>query len=158
MPWLEYACQGTHREGGKTMTTNPNDWNHQVIEEFRANGGKVTGQLSNVPLLLLTTRGAKSGQRRVVPLGYLTDGNRIIIAASKLGSPTHPDWYHNLLAYPEVTVEVGNETYTAIATVMKGEEREHLWARAIEQFRFIKEHQSKTTRQIPLVALEQPVS
>lgn len=136
------------------MTTNQNNWNHQVIEEFRAHGGKVTGQLSNVPLLILTTTGAKSGQRHTVPLGYLTDGHHLIIAASKLGSPTHPDWYHNLLTHPEVTVETGQEIYTATARVVKDEEREHLWAIAIEHFRFIEEHQSKTTRLIPLIVLE----
>ena len=82
------------------MVNSPNDWNHQVIEEFRANEGKVSGRLSGVSLLLLTTIGAKSGQRRVVPLGYLTDGKRLIIVASKQGAPTHPDWYYNLLAHP----------------------------------------------------------
>lgn len=148
------------------MTTNPsdfspqamNDWNQRVIQEFRANGGKVTGRMGSAPLLLLTTTGAKSGKHRVAPLGYLTDGNRLIIVASKLGSPTHPDWYHNLLAHPEVTVEVGNETYTATATVIQGEEREHIWAWAAEQFSFINDHQAKTTRQIPLIALERKTS
>ncbi|MBV9227747.1 MAG: nitroreductase family deazaflavin-dependent oxidoreductase [Chloroflexi bacterium] len=136
------------------MENNLNEWNRKVIDDFRANGGKVNGQLGGVPLLLLTTTGAKSGLRRVLPLGYLTDGERLIVAASKQGAPTHPAWYHNLLAHPEVTVEVGNECFTAIAAVVEGEERERLWARALEQFRFLGEHQSKTTRQIPLVALE----
>src|SRR5438876_6602188 len=136
------------------MTTASKDWNHQVIEEFRANGGKVGGRLIGVPLLLLTTIGAKSGQHRVVPLGYLTDGKRLIIAASKSGAPTNPDWYHNLLANPEVTIEVGDETYIAIATIVKGDERERLWIKASAQFRLIKDHQSKTTRQIPLITLE----
>lgn len=136
------------------MTTRPNDWNRRVIEEFRANGGKVSGQLSNIPLLLLTTIGAKSGQSRITPLGYLADGNRLLIVASNLGSPTHPAWYHNLLAHPQVTVEVGDKTYTAIATVLQGTEREQVWAKGIEQFGFLNEHQAKTTRQIPLVSLE----
>ena len=88
-----------------------NDWNSKIIEEFRANGGKVGGPFEGAPLLLLTTTGAKSGQRRTSPLMYMPDNNRMIIFASKAGAPTNPDWYHNLVAHPEATIEVGTETF-----------------------------------------------
>src|SRR5579859_3153410 len=92
-----------------------NDWNRGIIEEFRANGGKVGGMWEGRRLLLLTTTGAKSGQRRTTPLAYLPDGDRLLIFGSKAGMPTHPDWYHNLVAHPDVNVEVGAETYEATA-------------------------------------------
>ncbi len=114
-----------------------NDWNRQTIEEFRANGGKVGGMWEGKPLLLLTTTGAKSGQRRTNP-----------------GTPTNPDWYYNLLAHPEVTVEVGAETYAATATVLSGEERDRLYAKQAGLYPQFAEYQAKTTRQIPVIALE----
>src|SRR5258708_12405768 len=85
--------------------TNRNDSNRQVIEEFRANGGKVSGPYEHTPLHLLTTTGAKSGERRITPLGYIPDGDRLLVFASNGGAPTHPDWYHNLVAHPEPTLE-----------------------------------------------------
>jgi deazaflavin-dependent oxidoreductase (nitroreductase family) len=132
-----------------------NDWNRQTIEEFRANGGKVGGMWEGRPLLLLTTTGAKSGQRRTNPTMYLRDGDRLLVFASKAGAPTNPDWYHNLLAHPEVTVEVGPETYTANATVLSGEERDRLFAKQAGLYPQFAEYQAKTTRQIPVIALEQ---
>lgn len=128
------------------------DYNRHLIEEFRANGGKVSGQWST-PLLLLTTTGAKSGQRRTTPMGYIPEGDRLIVIASNLGALAHPDWYHNIVAHPEVTVEAGAETFDTIAKVTSGEEREQLWARAVELYPFFVEHQAKTTRQIPIIAL-----
>lgn len=110
------------------------DWNRQTIEEFRANKGKVGGMWEGKPLLLLTTTGAKSGKRRTTPTMYLRDGDRLLIFASKGGAPTHPAWYHNLVAHPQVTVEVGSETYKATATVLKGEERDRLYARQAELY------------------------
>src|ERR1700730_4310612 len=101
-----------------------NDWNRQTIEAFHANGGKVGGMWEGRPLLLLTTAGAKSGQRRTNPVMYLRHGDRLIALASKGAPPTTPDWYHNLLAHPQVTVEVGSEVYEATATVLSGEERD----------------------------------
>ena len=98
-------------------TTDYNDFNRQLIEEFRANGGKVSGMFAGAPLLLLTTTGAKSGQPRVAPLAYTTDNGRLVVIASKGGAPTHPDWFHNVRANPEVTVEVGTETFPARATI-----------------------------------------
>src|SRR3954453_11725132 len=91
--------------------TDYNAFNRQLIEEFRANGGKVGGMFAGAPLLLLTTTGAKSGQARVAPLAYTTDNDRLVVIASKGGAPTHPDWFHNVRANPEVTVEVGTETF-----------------------------------------------
>ena len=134
------------------MTTR-NDYNRQVVEEFRANGGKVGGMWEGTPLLLLTTRGAKSGERRITPMGYLPDGDRLIVWASNGGAPTHPDWYHNLVAHPEVTVEVGTETFDAIAVVTEDAERDRLWTKAVERYPILAEHQAKTTRQIPVIAL-----
>src|SRR6266700_5885662 len=103
-----------------------NDWNRQVIEEFRANRGKVGGMWEGRPLLLLTTTGAKSGERRTTPTMYLRDGGRLLVFASKGGAPTHPAWYHNLLAHPEVTVELGTETFKARAVPVTGAERVRL--------------------------------
>ena len=131
-----------------------NNWNRQVIEEFRANGGKVGGPFQNSSVLLLTTTGAKSGQRRTTPLAYLPDGKRMIIFASKGGAPTNPDWYHNLVAHPQVTVEVGTETIEATATVITGEERDRLYAKQAERFPNFGEYQAKTARTIPVIALE----
>lgn len=129
------------------------DWNRQIIEEFRANQGKVGGVWEGRRLLLLTTTGAKSGQRRTNPLAYLPDGDRLLIFASKAGMPTNPDWYHNLVAHPDVTVEVGAETYEATATVLTGEERDRLYAKQAEVSPAFADYQAKTTRTIPVIAL-----
>lgn len=131
-----------------------NDWNRQTIEAFRANGGKVGGVWEGRPLILLTTTGAKSGKRRTRPMMYLPDGDRLLVFASKGGAPTNPAWYHNLLAHPEVTVEVGTETYEANATVLKGEERDRLFARQAELYPQFGQYQARTTRKIPVIALE----
>ena len=130
------------------------DWNRRVIEEFRANGGKVGGYFADKDLLLLTTTGAKSGQPRVIPLAYIPDGDRLITFASKAGAPTHPAWYYNLLAHPEVTVEVGNETFQARATMATGEEYQRLDALVRKLVPIHAEYQARTTRQIPLVVIE----
>ena len=133
--------------------TIPDNYNRQVIQEFRANEGKVGGVWEHTPLLMLTTTGAKSGERRITPMAYMPDGNRLIVFASAGGAPTHPGWYHNLLANPEVTVEVGTETFAAIAAVTEGSERDRLWVKAVELYSSLAEHQAKTTRQIPVIAL-----
>jgi deazaflavin-dependent oxidoreductase (nitroreductase family) len=130
------------------------DWNRQTIEAFRANGGKVGGMWEGRPLLLLTTTGARSSQRRTNPTMYLSDGERLLVFASKGGAPTNPDWYHNLLAHPVVTVEVGTETYEATATVLTGEERDRQYARQAEHYPQFAEYQTKTARKIPVIALE----
>lgn len=135
-----------------------NEWNRRTMEEFRANGGKVGGMWEGRPLLLLTTLGAKSGQPRTHPVMYLRDGDRLLVFASKGGAPTNPDWYHNLVVHPEVTVEVGSETYPAIATVLSGEEQDRLYARQAELYPQFGEYQARTTRKIPVIALERRTS
>lgn len=130
------------------------DWNSQIIEEFRKNGGKVGGQFEGAPLLLLTTTGAKSGQRRTTPLMYLPDGDRMIIFASKAGAPTNPDWYYNLLAHPEASVEVGTQTLGAKANVITGEERDQLYAKHAKLYPGFADYEKKTTRKIPVIALQ----
>jgi deazaflavin-dependent oxidoreductase (nitroreductase family) len=134
--------------------TSPTDWNQAIIAEFRANGGKVGGPFEGAPLLLLTTTGAKTGRRLTTPVLYNTDGQRLLIFASKGGAPTHPAWYHNLVANPRVTLEVGTETFEATATVLHGEERDRLFARHAAQYPGFAEYQAKTTRTIPVIALE----
>ncbi len=132
----------------------PNDWNRKIIEEFHANKGKVGGPFEGAPLLLLTTTGAKSGQQRTTPLVYMPDGDRMIIFASKAGAPTNPDWYHNLVAHPQVTVEVGTETLNVTAVVITGEERDRLYAKQAAINPGFAEYETKTTRKIPVIALE----
>jgi len=125
-----------------------------VIEEFRANRGKVGGPFEGRPVLLLTVTGAKSGRRITKPLVYLPDGQRLLVFGSKGGAPSHPAWYHNLVANPRVTVEVGPETYEARATVLTGEERDRHFARQVEAMPNFGDYQRKTTRLIPVIALE----
>jgi deazaflavin-dependent oxidoreductase (nitroreductase family) len=140
------------------IMTNINDWNRQIIEEFHANAGKVGGPFEGKSLLLLTTTGTRSGKSHTTPLAYLPDGDRQVVFASKGGAPTNPDWYHNLVAHPEVTVEIGNgsktETFQATATVIAGEERDQLYAKQVEVFPGFAEYQAKTSRLIPVIALE----
>ena len=130
-----------------------NDFNQHVITEFRANQGKVSGQLANMPLLLLTTTGAKSGRAITKPLVYTREGDRIVIIASFAGSPKNPPWYHNLVANPEATVEVGSERFRVRATATSGEERQRLFNSQAEQMPIFAEYQQKTTRQIPVFVL-----
>lgn len=129
-------------------------WNEQVIAEFRANGGKVGGQFEGAPLLLLTTTGAKSGRATTTPVMYLPDGDHLAIIASFAGGPRNPAWFYNLVAHPRVTVEVGDETFTALARVTTGEERDTLYARQAALYPGFKEYEEKTSRVIPVVALE----
>lgn len=131
------------------------DFNQQVIEEFRANAGRVGGPFEGGRLILLTTTGARTGARRTNPVGYLPDGERILVIASAGGAPRHPDWFHNLVANPVVQVEDGVFTYEAEATVLDGPEHDRMWARAVESDPGWAEYQAKTTRRIPVVALTQ---
>ncbi len=128
------------------------DWNTGVIEEFRANGGKVGGPYEGGKLLLLTTTGARSGKRHTVPLAYLTEGSRLIVS-SLLGA-AYPAWYHNLVAQRAVTIELGSLTFDATATVITGEEREQLWAWVTQQWPLLVDHQTTTSLQLPLVSLQ----
>jgi len=129
------------------------DFNTSIIEEFRANGGKVAGPFQGAPLVLITTTGAKSGQPRVAPVVYLRDGERIVIIASKAGAPTNPDWYHNLKANPTVTVEIGDEKFEATAEEVTGEERNRLYAAQVAVMPGFQEYADKTSRVIPVIAL-----
>ena len=129
------------------------DFNQRVIGEFRANQGKVSGQLANMPVLLLTMTGARSGRTLTTPLVYTTDGDRLVVIASFAGAPTHPAWYHNLIANPEATVEVGRERFRVKATVTAREERQHLFDRQATQMPIFVEYQHKTSRQIPVLVL-----
>ena len=130
------------------------DFNQKIIEEFRANGGKVGGPFAGGNMLLLTTTGARSGQPRVSPLAYSSDGDRIVAIASKGGAPTNPDWFHNLIANPIVTVERGTETFQARATVPEAAERDRLFDQVSAQMPGFAEYQRNTTRKIPVVLLE----
>ena len=125
--------------------------NRRVVEEFRANSGKVQGW---GPLILLTTKGAKSGQTRLYPLMSVPYGDNYIAVASKGGAPKNPLWYYNLLAHPDVTVEVGNETFAAAARLLNGDEREQAFEKAVAVFPPYGEYQKKTTREIPVFLLE----
>ena len=130
------------------------DWNRQIIEEFRANGGKVGGQFEGAPMLILHTTGARSGRERENPLVYQADGDRIVVFASKGGAPTNPDWYHNLRADPRVSVELGETRFNAVARVAEGEERERIWARQKELMPGFADYERQTDREIPVVVLE----
>ena len=130
------------------------DWNAAIIDEFRARGGKVGGQFEGAPLLILHTTGARSGKERVTPLVYQPVGDALAIFASKGGAPTSPDWYHNLVANPKVTVEVGTETLERTARVADGDERERIWTAQKQLMPGFAEYEANTTRQIPVVILE----
>ena len=131
-----------------------NDWNKAIIEEFRANGGRVGGMFDGKPLLLLHNTGARTGTRRVTPLVYqdLTDGYAIF--ASKAGADTNPDWYHNVVANPGTEVEVGTDTVRVHARVATGDERDRIWTRQKRDYPQFAEYESSTSRVIPVIVLE----
>jgi deazaflavin-dependent oxidoreductase (nitroreductase family) len=129
------------------------DYNERIIDEFRANGGRVPSWGGTSPLLLLHHRGAKSAVERVNPVAYLEDNGRYVIFASKAGAPTNPGWYHNLKAHPETTIEVGGETVDVIAREVSGQERDRLFAAQVERSPQFAEYQRKTSRLIPVVVL-----
>ncbi|HWE10440.1 MAG TPA: nitroreductase family deazaflavin-dependent oxidoreductase [Solirubrobacteraceae bacterium] len=139
------------------MSTSPDDFNTRVIEEFRASDGRVGGPFEQMPLLLLHHTGARSGTERVNPLAYLRDADRYVIFASKGGAPTHPDWYHNLRAHPEVAIEVGPETMRAVASEATGDERDRLFQAQVERSEQFGEYERKAGRAIPVIVLT-PVS
>jgi deazaflavin-dependent oxidoreductase (nitroreductase family) len=135
------------------MSTSPPDFNAQIIEEFRANAGRVGGIFEGTPLLLLHHTGARSGKRRINPVAYLRDGNRYVIFASKAGAPTNPGWYHNLKAHPEVSIEVGTEEIDVVASEATGPERERLFTAQAERSPQFAEYQAQTDRLIPVIIL-----
>jgi deazaflavin-dependent oxidoreductase (nitroreductase family) len=130
-----------------------NDWNATIIAEFRANEGKVGGDFAGAPVLLLHTKGAKSGQERINPIMYLDFEGKRYVFASYAGAPSDPDWFHNLVANPTVTIEVGTETYEATATPVSLEERDRVYPVQAELFPNFAEYETKTTRKIPVVEL-----
>ena len=134
--------------------SDANDWNTRLIEEFRANDGKVGGQFDGAPLLLLHTTGARSGEERVNPVMYQDLGGPVAVFASKAGAPTNPDWYHNVVANAEVTAEIGTETRRFRARVATGDEREQIWARQKQDFPGFADYEANTSREIPVVVLE----
>src|SRR5262245_53375167 len=127
--------------------------NKRIIDEFRENGGKVGGRFEGKTLLLLHTKGAKSGRERINPVAYVRDGDRYVVIASKGGAPTSPSWYFNLLANPLVTVEVGLESLQAYATVAEEPERTRLYNKMVEMMPTFDDYRHKTTRQIPVIVL-----
>src|SRR5881227_3047419 len=130
------------------------DWNTAIIEEFRANDGDVGGGFAGAPMLLLHTTGAKSGQERVNPMVFRRDGDAYVVFASKAGADTNPDWYHNLLAHPEVEAEIGAERVALRARVAEGDERERLWSAQKQDMPGFADYERTTSRQIPVVVLE----
>jgi deazaflavin-dependent oxidoreductase (nitroreductase family) len=133
----------------------PGGFNEGVIDDFRTHKGQITkGPFTGRSLLLLTTRGKKSGRERTSPLAYTRDGGRIFVIASKGGAPSHPDWYQNLRMNPRVTVEVGPERFEATASVAKGAERRRLYDLQSAHMPAFKEYEKRTTREIPVVVLE----
>ena len=131
-----------------------NDFNQQMIKEFRENHGKLGGPFEGGTMLLLHHTGAKSGKERVNPLAYQPLGTNFAIFASKGGAPSNPDWYHNLLAHPSVSVEVGDDTFKVKARVASGSEREEIWAKQKQLMPGFADYESKTARQIPVIVLE----
>jgi deazaflavin-dependent oxidoreductase (nitroreductase family) len=135
------------------MSTSPEDFNARIIEEFRANEGRVGGMFEGATLLLLHHVGARSGQDRVNPLAYNRDGDRYVVFASKAGAPNNPDWYHNLKSNPNVTIEVGTDTIAVAAEEARGEERDRLFGAQVERSPQFAEYEKKTDRVIPVIVL-----
>jgi deazaflavin-dependent oxidoreductase (nitroreductase family) len=129
------------------------NWNAALIEEFRASGGQVNGRFAGEPLLLLNTTGARSGLLRTNPLLYSTVGQDYAIIASKGGAPSHPDWYYNLVADPEATVEIGRQTIPVNAREVNGDERDALFAAQAVRFPFFNDYQAGVERTIPVFVL-----
>ena len=129
------------------------DWNRKIIAEFRANRGKVGGMFEGRTLLLLHTKGAKSKKEHVTPVAYVRDREEFVVIASKGGAPTNPDWYYNIVAYPDFVIEVGTETFRVHATVAKEPERTRLYNKMVEMMPGFDEYRRKTTRKIPVIAL-----
>jgi deazaflavin-dependent oxidoreductase (nitroreductase family) len=136
------------------MSTSPTDFNAKIIDEFHANEGSVGGMFEGLPLLLLHHTGAKSGKSRINPLAYQGDDGRYVVFASKAGAPSNPDWYHNLKAHPNVTIEVGTETIDVVASEATGEERDRLYRTQAERIPQFAEYEQKAEgRVIPVMVL-----
>lgn len=136
------------------MAVDPNDWNRKIIEEFHAHGGKVGGRFEGAPILLLHHVGARTGTPRINPMMYQAVHGAYAVFASKAGAPENPGWYHNLIAHPEVEIEVGTEKIPVKARVAAGEERARIWATQKERYPAFADYEKKTSRVIPVVILE----
>ena len=134
--------------------SDPNAFNRGVIAEFRANGGKVGGPFEGAPMILVTHRGATSGNEYTTPLVYSRDGDSVVIIASKAGAPDDPQWFRNMVANPDVMVEIGEETFAARARVAEGDERDRLYAAQAALMPNFDEYAAKTSRRIPVVVLD----
>ncbi len=137
------------------MSIDFNEWNKGIIAEFRANGGVVGGQFEGADMIIIQTKGAKTGATRVNPLVRLDDGGNTYVIASKAGAPDNPDWYYNLIANPEITVELGTETFPARATEIEDDaERDRLYAEQAKRFASFADYEKMTTRRIPVIRLD----
>jgi deazaflavin-dependent oxidoreductase (nitroreductase family) len=131
------------------------DWNARTIEEFRVNAGKVGGYFEGAPLLLLHTTGARTGRERINPMMYQDlGGGSVAVFASKAGAPTHPDWYHNVVAHPDVTAEIGTATRRFHARTATADERERIWTKQKHDYPGFADYEAKTDREIPVVVLK----
>jgi deazaflavin-dependent oxidoreductase (nitroreductase family) len=135
------------------MANPVNDYNTQIIEEFHANEGKVGGPFDGTTLLLLTHRGAKTGRERTNPLAYIEEDGRYFVFGSKGGASTNPDWYHNLRANPDATIEIGTKKFDVAAEVLTGEERDRVWTRNVRERPAFGDYEKRTSRKIPVIAL-----
>ena len=131
-----------------------NEFNRGIIEQFRANEGKVGPPFEGAPLLILHSTGAKSGKTRLAPIVFQAVGHSWAVFASKAGAPDNPDWFHNLVANPSATIEVGTETVEVTARVLDGDEREQIWSKQKELMPGFAEYEAKTDRVIPVVVLD----
>lgn len=134
--------------------TEANDWNAKIIEEFRANQGRVGGPFEGAPLLLLHSVGARSGKERVNPMMYQAVGDAYAVFASKGGAPSNPDWYHNVVANPDAAIEVGTRRVPVRARIAEGVERDTIWETQKQRYPGFADYEARTTRQIPVVILE----
>ena len=136
------------------MSDDMNDWNQQIIAEFRENGGKVGGPFEGAPMVLVTHTGARTGTQRTTPLMAQLAADDLVIFASKAGAPDNPDWYHNLVANPDATVEYGTDTFPVRARVAQGDERDELWTKQKTAYPQFQGYEDSTDRVIPVVVLE----
>ena len=150
---LDAEVEVTDRLPSLPTMSDPKDFNTAIIDEFRANDGNVGGGFKGAPMLLLHSKGARSGVERVNPMVYQQVGDDYVVFASKGGRPTNPDWYHNLVANPDATIEVGSDTIPVTARAAEGEERERIWTKQKEIMPGFADYEQKTTRQIPVVIL-----
>jgi len=134
--------------------TDANDWNTQIINEFRANEGRVGGNFEGAPLLLLHTTGARTGQERINPMMYQDLGDSVAVFASKAGASSNPDWYRNLVAHPDVTAEIGTATRTFRARTAEPDERAPIWEKQKADYPGFADYEANTSREIPVVILE----